>query len=140
LQACAEIAQGFVGKMVQDEAAYTGIGVDVWQRLKKISTAPFDVHWQIFGPLDQVESGHGGGGERGLDFAAQVALAGADFNDPGGTRRLFFELSHDPSRVAEVKVDPPQIPAAPNGTGIGWIQGIQNFGNDDTIQFTHGLQ
>lgn len=135
-----EIAQRLVGKMVQDEAADAGIGVDVWQRLIKISADPLDADRQAGGALDQVEAGHGGGGERGLDFAAQVALASADFNDPGGTRRLFFELSHDPSRVAEVKVDPPQIPAAPNGTGIGWIQGIQNFGNDDTIQFTHGLQ
>ena len=125
---------------MQDEAAYAGIGVDIWQGFKKISAVPFDVLWQISGSLNQVESGHGGGGERGLEFATQVALAGADFNDPGGMRRLFFELSHDPSRVAEVKVDPPQIPAAPTGTGIARIQGIQNFGNDDTIQFTHGLQ
>jgi hypothetical protein len=110
--------------MVQDEAAYARIGVDIWQGLKKISTAPFDHLWQISGSLDQVEPGHGGGGERGLDSAAQVALAGTNFDDSGGGRSLFFKLPHDPARVSKEKVDPPQIPATPNRTGIGWIQGI----------------
>jgi hypothetical protein len=126
--------------MVQDEAAHAGIGANIWQGMKKIPTDPLDAERQVGGALDQVESGHGGGGERDLDFAAQVALAGADFNDPGWGRGLCFKLSHDPSRVAEVKVDPPQIPAAPNCSGICRVQGIQNLGNDDTIQFTHWLQ
>ena len=126
--------------MVQDEAADAGIRVDAWQGLEKIPADPLDADRQVGGPLNQVETSYGGGGKRGLDFAAQVALAGANFDDPGWGRGLFFELSHDPSRVAEVKVDPPQIPAAPNGSGIARIQRIQNLGNDDTIQFTHGLQ
>jgi hypothetical protein len=68
-----------------------------------------------------------------LDFAAQVAFAGADFNDLGWGRGLFLELAHDPSRVSKEKVDPPQISAAPDGTGICRVQGIQNLANDDTI-------
>jgi hypothetical protein len=93
----AEVAQRFVGKMMQYEAAHAGIGVDIWQGLKKIPTDPLDADRQVGGPLNQVETGHGGGGERGLDFAAQVAFAGADFNDPGWGRGLLLELPHDPS-------------------------------------------
>ena len=39
----------------------------------------------------------------------------------------------DPARVAEVEVDPPQIPATPDGTRIRGIQGIQNLGNNDAF-------
>ena len=119
MQARAKIAQGLLGKMVQDEAANAGIGVCFWQGLKEISPDPLDAARQGGGTLDQVEAGHGGGGKRGLDFAAEGALAGADFDDSGGGRRLFFELSHDPAGVAQEEVDQPEVVLLAGSTNVG---------------------
>jgi hypothetical protein len=66
-----------------------------------------------------------------MDFAAKVAFTRADFDDLCG--RILMELMQDPPRIAEVEVDPSQIPATPNGTRIRRIQGIQNLGNKDAF-------
>jgi hypothetical protein len=68
-----------------------------------------------------------------VDSAAEFALACADLQNTGWARILFFELTHNPSGVAEEKVDPAQISAAFHCARVGRIQRIQNFGNDNTI-------
>ena len=56
MQARAKIAQGLLGKMVQDEAANAGIGVCFWQGLKKISAEPLDAAREVCRTRDQVEA------------------------------------------------------------------------------------
>ena len=60
LQTLAEFAQRRVRKMVQDEAADTGLGLGIAEGLKKISASPINRRWQIRGPLHQVETCYAG--------------------------------------------------------------------------------
>jgi hypothetical protein len=100
--------------------------------LEKISSDPLDILWQVGRPLNQVQTRYSsGGGEGAVDFAAKVAFSRADFEDLRG--RVLMKLMQDPPGVSEVEVDPPQIPATPNGTRIRGIQGIQNLGNNDAL-------
>ena len=56
MQARAKIAQGLLGKMVQDETTYTGIRLNIWQGLKKISAEPLDAAREFCRTRDQVEA------------------------------------------------------------------------------------
>jgi hypothetical protein len=56
LQARAKIAQGLLGKMVQDETTDTGIRLNIWQGLKKISAEPLDAAREVCRTRDQVEA------------------------------------------------------------------------------------
>jgi hypothetical protein len=60
-------------------------------------------------------------------------LPGADLKDTARGRRLVSEPADNPARVAQIQVDPAQIPAAPDGARIRGIQRIQNLGKDDTV-------
>jgi len=82
-------------------------------------------------------------GSEKTDWEVELAVvigktARSDFHDSSRARDSPFELPDDPSRIAEIKINPPQVPATPDSPRIYRIQRVQNFRNNHTVQLAHG--
>ena len=126
--------------MVQDQAAHTDLGIGVAEGLKKIPAPPINRRRQARWPRHQIETGHSGSRQRGMDFPAKFPLARSDFHDSSWARDSALQLPHDPSRIAEIKINPPQIHAAPNSTRVIRRQRVQNLRDNHTRQLAHILR
>jgi len=126
--------------MVQDETADTDPGIRVAQGLKKIPASPINLRRQAAGAGHQIKTGHTRERQGGMHLPAKPALASADFNNSSRTGNSILQLAHDPSRITEEKINPPQIPAAPDSARIRRRQGIQNLGSNYSKQLAHVLR
>jgi hypothetical protein len=101
MQAGSEFAQGPVREVVEDEAPNAHIGLALRQGLEKIPAPPLDGRGQVPGPADQVEACDGCERKRGVDFPAERAFAGSQFENPGRGWVLPSKLAHKPAGVSK---------------------------------------
>ena len=123
--------------MVQDQAADTDLGIGIAQGLKKIPALPIDSRRQAGRPRHQVETSQTRSRQRGMNALAQPSPTRSDFHDSSRTGDSAFQFAHNPSRIAEIAINPPQIPATPDSAGVVRGQRVQNLGNNDTRQWAH---
>jgi len=125
---CAEIAQGLFFKVMEKQIRHKNAAILRRWAGKQIAHPPLHGRRPEWRGRSKIVGSDGGRGENSCHAGGQQSLPGTDFhNSTGGGFWKMADRPADPAFIAHQRIDPLQIPAAPQRLRIVCGQMVQDF-------------